>query len=443
MNSRFLIGVGWVVAGWLILAAPALADAGAPGVAAEQATTEDGPSAPAPAAAAGIADPDVPEIAAAMAEVDALAASVDPEIAPEVTVEPVANEAATAPFPTGPLGEMGYDSEGREGRIHIVVSGDTLWDISELYLGSAWVWPSIWRDNGEIENPHLIYPHERIWISATEMRRVTREEAAALLAGKPAAPRVVEREPIPAEPELIVFVPDERPTLRVSALEASDLVDSDQLDSAASIVDAVPNRMLLAQGDTVYIGLGTSETSVGDQFTVFRTDEPVKDPDTGHLLGYHINVVGWIEVLESDRETSRAKIVRSFAEVERGDRVMPRKPIDKDIVIGRSPTGVDGKLSFFADRRTLTSHIDFVYLNRGMFDGLAVGSPLEVYRRGYAAPERARNQMVRVPDRVVGQLIVVRTSGKSAVAFVANTNVELEVGDRFRGATGLPLVSSR
>ena len=122
---------------------------------------------------------------------------------------------------------------------------------------------------------------------------------------------------------------------------------------------------------------------------------------------------------------------------------MPRKPIDKDIVIGRSPTGVDGKLSFFADRRTLTSHIDFVYLNRGMFDGLAVGSPLEVYRRGYAAPERARNQMVRVPDRVVGQLIVVRTSGKSAVAFVANTNVELEVGDRFRGATGLPLVSRR
>ena len=31
-----------------------------------------------------------------------------------------------------------------------------------------------------------------------------------------------------------------------------------------------------------------------------------------------------------------------------------------------------GKLSFFADSRTMTSQVDFVYLNRGLRDGLVV-----------------------------------------------------------------------
>ncbi|HET6305202.1 MAG TPA: LysM peptidoglycan-binding domain-containing protein, partial [Myxococcota bacterium] len=63
------------------------------------------------------------------------------------------------------LGPLGYDSKGRPGRVHLVVPGDTLWDISEAYLATPWVWPSIWQDNGEIENPHRIYPGDRIWIT--------------------------------------------------------------------------------------------------------------------------------------------------------------------------------------------------------------------------------------------------------------------------------------
>ena len=76
------------------------------------------------------------------------------------------------------LGEVGYDEQGRAGRIHLVVSGDTLWDISDAYLGTPWVWPSVWTDNRDIENPHLIVPGDRIWITAHEMRRVSEEEYA-------------------------------------------------------------------------------------------------------------------------------------------------------------------------------------------------------------------------------------------------------------------------
>jgi len=68
------------------------------------------------------------------------------------------------------------DGDGR-GRIHVVIPGDTLWSISDAYLGTPWSWPWIWRQNRAIENPHLISPGDRIWISPDETELVSEEEA--------------------------------------------------------------------------------------------------------------------------------------------------------------------------------------------------------------------------------------------------------------------------
>lgn len=333
------------------------------------------------------------------------------------------------------LGAVGYDSEGRQGRIHIVVGGDTLWDISNAYLGTPWVWPSIWDDNGDIANPHVIHPGDRIWITPNEMRKLTAEEADAFLAGGPPVPAAPEEdlwEPeAPAAP--VIAEPVDRGSVRVAGREVVGLITAEQLEAAASIVGRVPERVMLSQEDDVYVGLGEADVDRGDQLTVFRTHEKVFDPDTGALLGYHVEFLGWVEVEETFPETARAEIKMSTGELEEGDRVIPREPIPDEIALQASPLDVEGKISFFPKKRVLMGFSDFVYLNRGTLDGLDEGAPLEVYRPGYTAHESAREEGVHVPDRVVASLLVVRADSQSAVALVTHTSTELELGDRFRG----------
>ncbi len=399
-------------------AAPAAPDETAEGLAAEE---EIPPAAPAPAAES------LEETASAP-----LAQDADGEVAADA-VEPMAPE-TSAPA----LGAIGYDAQGRPGRIHVVVRGDTLWDISNAYLGTPWIWPSIWQDNREIENPHWIYPGDRIWITPSEMRVISAEEAERLLAGAPAAP-----EPEPAPEPMVEEVPppsggmgapERLPTHMVSSAESAGLITAEALESSATVVDNLPDRTMVAQGDLVYLGLGEGQAAVGDQFTVFRENEKVYDPDTGRLLGYHVDFLGWAEVREVFAETCLAELRKTSSEVEVGDRVMPRETPLLEIPVQPSSPEVEGKIAYFPQSRVLLGTIDFVYLNRGSLDGLEVGTPLQVYRPGRMAYDAVRGERLQVPDHVVADMLVVRVRPESSVALVRHTETELEIGDHFRGA---------
>jgi hypothetical protein len=147
-----------------------------------------------------------------------------------------------------------------------------------------------------------------------------------------------------------------------------------------------------------------------------------------------VDVLGWLEIQEPHSESSLAAIRMSASEIEIGDRIIPRETAVVEVEVGPSPEGVDGRISFFPANRVVMGTIDFVYLNRGELDGLAVGSPLDVYRRGWNAMEVTRGAMVAVPDRVIANLLVVRAESDTAVAMIMHTEEELELGDYFRGS---------
>jgi nucleoid-associated protein YgaU len=367
------------------------------------------------------------------APLEAASAPSAPELAPDADL----SGSGSKPPPAGiVLGPIGYDSEGRLGRIHVVDRGDTLWDISEAYLGTPWIWPSIWGDNPDVANPHRIYPGDRIWITPTEMRRVTSEEAEQLLAGQP-LPSAPEPEPVPAAIEEAPLQRAPSRTYFWSAIEATGFVTNEQLEAAASIVDSPLSVIYFAQGHSVYIGLGEGEVQVGDQLSVVRAVTPVRDPVTGESLGVYVEKLGWLEVSEVHPEASLGKIRASSSEMRRGDLLLPRRMPSEEIAVLPTPMGLEGRIVYTPDGRTAMGDTDIVFLNRGTDHGLAAGHELEVYRPGRLRLEAVRNGKVQLPDHVVAHLLVVSAQPETAVAVVTGAKLELVRGDRFRGHGGL------
>ena len=69
------------------------------------------------------------------------------------------------------------------------------------------------------------------------------------------------------------------------------------------LVDSPTLRTYLVEGDMLYLGLGEGDVEAGDEFTVFRDVEPVRDVEGGRLLGYHVDVLGWAVVRSQPRRS--------------------------------------------------------------------------------------------------------------------------------------------
>ncbi len=337
------------------------------------------------------------------------------------------------------LGPWALDERGNVGRIHTVISGDTLWDISAAYLGTAWVWPAVWRDNDDIANPHLIVPGDLIWITAGEMRKITRDSADAMIAA--AEREEVWEEEVAAVEEEIVEVISENPRIRVAERGAMGFVSPSAVDAATSVVGSPSPRKWLAGGDSVYIGEGEGSVMEGDEFTLFRDAEPVYDLEGGQLLGYHVDILGWLVVRQVEGDSATAEIRESRSEIVRGDRMVPRIVASSEIEVTFTPGAAEGNIVFIPEGRAHVADGDYVYLNRGSSDGLDLGSRLEVYQPGSLRDERVKAKQVMTPDRSEASLVVVEVKPNTAVAFVTGARRPLEVGDHVRAVA--PQVAAR
>ncbi len=382
-----------------------------------------------------------------------------------------ANAASTRGASGIVLGPKGVDGEGRTGRLHTVARGDTLWDLAAAYLGTPWVWPSVWIDNDDIDNPHRISPGDKIWITANEMRVVTAAEAESFIAPAtdatpeqtaatsmpmmeeaPAAfDEAAEAPPLAAldapedDPSTLdafpVAIPGQEPTamtagrqVTVASRHAYGFVSTDDLAGASTIVDSPSERTFLSAGDKVYLGLGEGDTEIGDQFMIFRVTDEVRDFQTNRIIGHHVENLGWAEVRELTGDTSIAEIRESYAEFRRGAKIVARPAQSRHVTVRSTPDAIEGHLVYLPSDKTLSADGGYVYLNRGEFHGVEVGSELEVFESGRVKNEGERRVDVRTPDQSIATLVVISVEEESAVAFVLSAIRELEIGDTVRPA---------
>lgn len=338
----------------------------------------------------------------------------------------------------------GVSPDGQKGKIHVVKRGDTLWDITAHYLGTPWIWPAIWKENAGIENPHLIYPGDLIWITEGEMRKLTPEEAEAFMRGeleleKPATPS----EDVVVAPDAPPKPPDPfgaldggatlaRRALRFHGLQQAPFVSLGEMDAAAAVLGSHAEHYWLAQEQDMIVSLGEGQTHVGDQFSIYRVRRRVSHPETGATIGYFVEVLGLAEISEVFPETSLAKIVLSYSEIEPGDRLTPYERDPKVFTLEPIEGPIEGTIVAQETYRIYSGEGDVVILDRGAEDGLTSGNELVIFREGTLVRDPLSTAHLLQPDDIVGRLFVLKTGARSAVALVTRAHSEVSPGDRFR-----------
>jgi hypothetical protein len=338
--------------------------------------------------------------------------------------------AAPAAAPHLAMGPAATDAAGQQGRLHTVAAGETLWDISEAYLGTPWIWPSLWKDDSGSGRDAAIQPGDVLWVSSSEIRRLPPAEVAALRASSPAAPPAAMET---GAPDTGVSSGAVSGLDHWTSVQARGFLTTDQAGAVGTIIGNPTSRSALGTGDAIYIDMGAGQVQLGDRLRIVRKQRNI--PDTGRLLGTFVEPLAWAEVTALEGEAAAAVIQGAVTEVNAGDLLVPAQggTDPASLQVQSTPQSVHGEIVHMVAERVIGGAMDVVYLDRGAEAGLAPGSALEVIRPGAKLYDSARDRAVKVPDTVIAQLVVISTHPSSAAAYIIRASTELARGDVYRG----------
>lgn len=352
----------------------------------------------------------------------------------EVDALPVAEDDVSRDFGGAPEGVMpeaigsGDEIHHGGGESHTVEKGDTLWDLSDKYLQDPWSWPQIWHLNPQIQDPHWIYPGDRIQLlpgarvdAPAELQDLSRGDVH----------EEVHSDDVSVAGRIGVELPK-----NLVAPKGGFVTDRELADSAV-IAKAWEEKSLLYTGDRVYLDWPhRADVQVGSTYVIYRTDRAVSHPDTGRRVGYLTRVVGLAKVVRNDpmEEKVVAQIVRATAEIERGDRI----GASTDALfrrIDRSPNlyWVEGViLTSLEENIAELGQGHLVFLDKGKKDGVAVGNTFSVIRSGDGLDSDGytAHHDPSLPKESIGHLVVVDAGEETAAAVIVQSTRELRIGDR-------------
>jgi hypothetical protein len=337
-----------------------------------------------------------------------------------------------------------------ESKVHIIVPGDTLWDLSATYLGDPWLWPQIWDQNRYILDSHWIYPGDPLLIPPTPTVVAEQEEP------EDTVPPPVEVRPILDQPVEDVETappalvgPELRPVASESDLYCSSYISEPVAPEGLHVAQRYEEaKTLLSDFDVVYLSEGRDQgIEAGTQYLVFRPGDEVKHPVSGEVLGQAIQQVGRLNVMVAHARSATAQLTKGCTEILVGDRLVPFEevPVPLTIYPGWERWDVDlsdaekGFVVFAAQDKPLGQG-DLVDLDLGFAQGVEPGDYLTVYvdftdeREFFStktfidAPEPLEDS--RFPPKVLGQVVVIRSMENTSTARIIQSAREIDIGDR-------------
>jgi hypothetical protein len=302
--------------------------------------------------------------------------------------------------------------------IYTIKKGDTLWGISQRFIKDPYYWPNLWSHNPFVTNPHLIYPGQKVAIYDGRIIFL---------------PEVVE----PGESQQTetlgeTALPEPQPEITVKALGSTEgFISLGQLDTAGTLIDTTDNRLLMAQGDKVFIKIEAPEgLQPGELFTLIQVGDKIKHPVTGKALGHQTSVVGQVRIVESTPPVATAIIERSDKEIVRGARLIPSQLPQQEITLHKAAQSLNGYIIGSEDETLALSQFDTIFVDLGYQDGLQEGNMLYITRPRKRTEMAQRVHNLPLPDVLLGAAVVVSTHADTAAALILKSTQAIYAGDR-------------
>jgi hypothetical protein len=326
--------------------------------------------------------------------------------------------------------------ETESGIYYTVKKGDTLWDISQRFSNSAYLWPDLWSGNSQIANPHRIYPGERIRLyrrQDVERHSQPVAEETPVEATAAAVEETVEPEPEP-EPEPMVQVEPEEILQPVSgyytyaAMNQVGFIRKNAIEPEAEIFRVRGTQKMISQYDIVYINYRKATTlSPGSRYTVYRTFDPIKDSKTGKHIGYQHYILGVVEIIQSEPDYAIGKITESYSNIRVDDLLMPYTRRSEKIARQKSQEGLFGKVIIAENHNLIIGDNTRVFIDKGEIDGVKPGQIYNIY---YQDSERigSNKKLTQLKPVSIGSLLVLHTEKTTATVAVTKVSRNIKPG---------------
>jgi len=337
-----------------------------------------------------------------------------------------------APAPAGPTGYYYQDDQGEPQdqtvqlhagptpELHVVRSGDTLWDICWYYFNDPWQWPKIWSYNPQITNPHWIYPGDLVRLIPKGMMQ---SQVAPVPTDVETAPNTVDNsEPTPAKSFGV-------------ELRQTAFIDQSELDTPTLVDGSVEAKTMLSAGDTIYLSYPAGKPpKVGERYSIYTIGNEVEHPKTHKKVGAYVKLLGELQV-QSVKKDKRATavITSSTHEIERGAHVGPLQRKLTTVPPARASVDAQGTIVAMLAGEQLIGEGEVVFVDLGEKSGLQVGNRMYVVRRGDPIDVKARTAVGqddrRFPAHAIGEIVIVDIGKQVSIGLVTLAVQEMGVGD--------------
>ncbi|TLM75718.1 LysM peptidoglycan-binding domain-containing protein [Microbulbifer harenosus] len=321
---------------------------------------------------------------------------------------------------------------------YVVQKGDTLWDISGRFLSQPWYWPEIWQVNPQVENPHLIYPGDRLnLVYVNGQPRLELERGPTAYKLSPASNNrlgpAVRREPIDSAIPAI-------PLDAINAfLSRTRIVGPGAFRGVPYVISGQDQRILMGAGEKIYARGDFREPL--PSYGIYRPGPVYADPYTGEELGQQALDVGSVDLRQLDADNANTEfavatldVTRTSRDIRLQDRLLPteERAIDALFQPAAPEVPVDGVILGVEEGVTQVAKYDVVAINRGLREGIEPGHVLAIYKRGATVRDQIARQNVKLPDERAGVLMVFRSFEKMSLGLVLEADKPLAVMDLVR-----------